>query len=94
MAYMDMNPFLRKLLAVTIFLANYVIVCANINISVVVNLLGATTIPLMINVFPGYLYYRYSRDNRNADEKWTSKKGLSALAFTLLGVGMILKSNL
>ena len=67
MAYMDMDPRFRKALAVGIFLLNYIVVCANVNIGAIINLLGSTTIPLMINVFPGYLYYRYCSDNRDAN---------------------------
>ncbi len=67
MAYMDMDPRIRKALAIGIFLLNYLVVCLNVSIGTIINLLGSTTVPLMINVFPGYLYYRYCRDNRSAE---------------------------
>ena len=59
---MDMDERLRKTLIVFIFLLNYTLVASNLRIGVLINFLGSTTISLILNVIPGYLYYRYERD--------------------------------
>lgn len=64
MSYMGMEKKTRERLLAFMFILNYALVCSNANISFVVNLLGSVSNPLMLNVFPGYLYYRYRRDNK------------------------------
>lgn len=61
---MGMEKKTRERLLAAMFLLNYALVSSNASISFVVNLLGSVSNPLMLNVFPGYLYYRYRRDNK------------------------------
>lgn len=59
MAYMDMNPKLRIVLQFIVLLINFSIIALQFNIGIFINFIGSTTIPLMIYVFPGYLYYKF-----------------------------------
>lgn len=90
MSYMDMNPALRTKLAYALIAFNFILVAANISIGWWINLIGSTTIPLMLNVVPGYLYFKYERDQRPEEQKWTSIRGIFALAFAFLGGMMML----
>jgi hypothetical protein len=57
MAYMEMKPELRNALLICLFIFNITIVLAYLNVGDILNFLGSTTIPLMIYVFPGYIFY-------------------------------------
>lgn len=87
---MDMNPTLRSKLAYALIAVNFILVASNISIGWWINLIGSTTIPLMLNVIPGYLYFKYERDQRPEEQRWTSIRGICALAFALLGGMMML----
>jgi hypothetical protein len=59
MAYMDMDRKWRIALSALVFLVNFSIVASRLNIGVVINMIGAITMPMTIYVFPGYLYYKF-----------------------------------
>ncbi|CDW89280.1 UNKNOWN [Stylonychia lemnae] len=63
MAYMDMKKKHRLILGFILFLVNAIILCVNVEVKAIVNLLGSTTIPLLIYVFPGYLYHEYHKQD-------------------------------
>ncbi len=64
---MEMDKKVREILILLIFLLNYLLVASNVKIGFILNFFGSTTVPLILNVFPGYLWYRYERDNKPSD---------------------------
>ncbi len=68
-----------------------IIVFSKANVSYVLNLLGCTNIPLMIYVFPGYIFYLNEYTLRESSLiNLKSKNIYFALAFAILGGILIL----
>ena len=62
---MDSMPFrTRKLIALLLFGVNLIFAVVLLNSTgLIVDLLGSTSIPLLIYVIPGMLYYLHSKRN-------------------------------
>eukprot|EP00347_Sterkiella_histriomuscorum_P015196 403357950 len=92
MAYMGMSNTPRIYLSLGLFLFNTLIVCSGLNITLIVHLLGSTTIPLMIYVIPGYLFYEYQKQNGKyimSSSGKVDRQGKLAIAFAMLGIVLI-----
>jgi amino acid permease len=55
-----MNPKVRKALSIILFVINAFLWSNTEMVDNFIDLIGATTIPLLIYTLPGYLYYKYS----------------------------------
>ncbi len=83
---MDMEYKYRVILIIGLFTLNMTIVSCNTNLGDIINFLGSTTIPLMIYVFPGYIYYHFLKMNRCfLMENYRAYEEKLSLSFAILG---------
>lgn len=89
MPYMDMNPKIRIGLGIMLFLVNFTISALIYDMGMITNVLSCTTIPFVIYVIPGVLYYKYLCTK----DKTKSYHKIASLFFSALGVLFILAYN-
>ncbi|CDW91375.1 UNKNOWN [Stylonychia lemnae] len=89
MAHMNIPKRYRYFLATILFLVNFLIIGFRIQITTFINLLGSSTIPLLIYCYPGYLYYRYKIVNNHKNERNSIIVGRLSLAFGIFGLMLI-----
>jgi len=69
MAYTQMKKNHKVVLAILIFLVNVAIVCSQLKIGILTNLIGATSLPILIYVVPGYLYHMNYKANLSEQQE-------------------------
>jgi hypothetical protein len=82
MAYMNMDQNTKNLIILCLFIFNVLLASLWLDLGPVVNIMGSTTMPFMIYILPGILYWKLSaRDGDNRD-----KHGRYAKWFAIFGV--------
>jgi amino acid permease len=90
MAYRRMPQRWKIGLSLAIILINFAIVSSRFSIGIFINMIGATTMPMMIYVFPGYLYYKYYQSTLTDDKSSRDRHGPLAKWFAMFGLSLVL----
>jgi amino acid permease len=87
MAYMDMPSRYRLILRTVLFIFNISFIFVDFgNIGQISNIIGSTTVPLMIYTFPGFVFYQFKKVTRLCDTDKIDFQEKGALCFWILGI--------
>eukprot|EP00347_Sterkiella_histriomuscorum_P016040 403354717 len=88
--YLNLGPLRRKISALILYVFNVFLIYWMINLSLIINLIGSTAIPMIICCFPGYIYYKHYKLKRSTDEFYSDKLGQFSIFFSLLGIALVI----
>ena len=57
MAHVNMNRRERYIITGFVFLINFCFTCPEINMGIIMSLIGSYSVPMLQFIFPGYLYF-------------------------------------
>ncbi|CDW72265.1 UNKNOWN [Stylonychia lemnae] len=91
MTYIGITSEKRQKLTVILFLINLIVIVTQVEVQILINILGSTLTPMIIYVIPGYLYYIEKKNQLiYGSQTKLCNGGRIAYLFSLFGVFLIL----